>query len=173
MSGPQGRNADFSLMWIAVDTANDSGSDSSASPAPERTHLRQCDIKGGGQSRSCPDQSLPTNRSGCYVQGSSAPKKRCMQKRRPRPSGALWTLRLRSIRRIACSFRPRRVLSRVVLRLRTSTARCLVRCSLYSSTLPYIEPRCVEETMRPSPSGEWLLTLLVEFGCSRRTLRTH
>jgi hypothetical protein len=42
-SRPQGRNAsDFSLMWLAVDTASDTGSDSSALIAPECTHVRRC-----------------------------------------------------------------------------------------------------------------------------------
>jgi hypothetical protein len=38
----------------------------------------------------------------------------------------------------AWSFKPRSVLSRVASRLRTSTARWLVRCSPHSSTPPYI-----------------------------------
>jgi hypothetical protein len=55
-------------------------------------------------------------------------------------------------------FKPRSVLSRMVLKLRTSTARWLVRCGPHSSALPSICPRCVGETMRLLSSGGWLPT---------------
>src|ERR1039457_1702077 len=38
------RFADFSLIWLAVETASDTDSDSSASLALVRTHPRPCDI---------------------------------------------------------------------------------------------------------------------------------
>src|ERR1039458_2823967 len=90
-----------------------------------------------------------------------------MPRRKPKPSIVPWTSRLRNMRRTAWFFRPRSALSRVVLKLRTSTARWLVTCSPHSSTLPSMYPPCGGEAMRLSPrvasdAPLWLSSVVLE-----------
>ena len=100
--------------------------------------------------------AIATRRTHQHCRLDSAKIKRAQKalhaKTETEASSVLWTSRLRNMRRIAWSFRPRNVLSRVALKLTTSTARWVVRCSLPSSTLRFTSPRCVGETMQLSPS---------------------